>query len=131
MKKATAILITFCLLAQCLVQLGMIGLYRLNKNFIAAELCENKAKPQLNCCGKCYLGKQLRNSEEGSGKGKNIPAKSLKGENPVYILPAATSLPCCVAFMEKAVENPVTTRHRESGFMTAVFHPPATPLPQA
>ena len=29
-------------------------------------MCVNKDKPQLHCDGKCYLGKQLKNTEEDS-----------------------------------------------------------------
>lgn len=33
--------------------------YQLNKAWIAANLCENKNKPAMNCNGKCHLRKQL------------------------------------------------------------------------
>lgn len=33
--------------------------YELNKEKIAAEFCENIAKPELNCQGKCHLMKQI------------------------------------------------------------------------
>ncbi|UMB60600.1 hypothetical protein MHL31_16175 [Lutibacter sp. A80] len=34
--------------------------YYANYDYIAAELCENKDKPYLECNGKCYLKKQLK-----------------------------------------------------------------------
>jgi hypothetical protein len=37
--------------------------YTMNQPYIAANLCENKAKPQLRCKGKCYLKKQLAKAE--------------------------------------------------------------------
>lgn len=33
--------------------------YNLNKEFIIAELCENKDKPELKCNGTCHLAKQI------------------------------------------------------------------------
>ena len=39
--------------------------YSLNKNFIAATLCENRNKPACCCHGKCYLKKQLQKDETG------------------------------------------------------------------
>ena len=33
--------------------------YELNKVAIEKEFCENKAKPELKCNGKCHLSKQL------------------------------------------------------------------------
>jgi hypothetical protein len=38
--------------------------YSLNKNFIAENLCENKAKSEMHCAGKCYLSKKLAKSNE-------------------------------------------------------------------
>src|SRR5688572_22002122 len=38
--------------------------YALNKNFIAAVLCENKAKVTMHCNGKCHLRKQLAKASE-------------------------------------------------------------------
>jgi hypothetical protein len=45
--------------SQCLIFLD----YQLNKNYIAANLCENKDKPGMKCEGKCYLCKRLKNEE--------------------------------------------------------------------
>ncbi|MEQ7801458.1 hypothetical protein ABDJ41_16815 [Pedobacter sp. ASV1-7] len=42
--------------------------FELNKKYIAAEFCENKAKPELHCEGKCYLMKKLKQAEEKEQK---------------------------------------------------------------
>lgn len=36
----------------------------LNKEYIAANLCENKDKPAMHCSGKCHLKKQLNKANE-------------------------------------------------------------------
>lgn len=33
--------------------------YQINKEYIAKNLCENKDKPEMNCCGKCVVKKAL------------------------------------------------------------------------
>jgi len=38
--------------------------YALNYNYIAKVLCENKAKPQMHCNGKCHLMKELAKAAE-------------------------------------------------------------------
>lgn len=38
--------------------------YQLNYGYISEKLCENKAKPKLQCNGKCYLKKQLKKTSE-------------------------------------------------------------------
>ena len=42
--------------------------YILNKDFISANLCVNKAKPILKCNGKCHLAKQLKKSSSSKEK---------------------------------------------------------------
>lgn len=37
--------------------------FDINQDYIASALCVNKTKPELNCKGKCYLNKQLSQSE--------------------------------------------------------------------
>ncbi|UOX32217.1 hypothetical protein LXD69_09120 [Flavobacterium sediminilitoris] len=38
--------------------------YIVNYEYIATELCENVAKPELNCNGKCHLTKELAKASE-------------------------------------------------------------------
>jgi hypothetical protein len=49
--------------------------YELNKNYIAAVLCENKAKPKLHCNGKCYLAKKLKQAENSQQKQEQSSSK--------------------------------------------------------
>jgi hypothetical protein len=64
LKKALAILLTFSILVQGMVNLGLCAYYQLNKKEIAAKFCVNKNKPAMHCNGQCYLGKQLKKAEE-------------------------------------------------------------------
>ena len=48
--------------------------YELNKEYIAAKLCENKARPILKCKGKCQLAKKLA-AEDASSNTTNYQAK--------------------------------------------------------
>ncbi|HEV7382474.1 MAG TPA: hypothetical protein VGN64_21915 [Dyadobacter sp.] len=59
-------------LKQC-IALGLLGLmlvkawvipllyldFEIRRDYIVANLCENKNRPQLNCNGKCYLAKKI------------------------------------------------------------------------
>lgn len=38
--------------------------YIVNYEYISKELCENKAKPELKCNGKCHLMKELAKASE-------------------------------------------------------------------
>ena len=38
--------------------------YEVNQKYIAEKLCENRSKPWLNCNGRCYLMKKIKQAEE-------------------------------------------------------------------
>ena len=42
--------------------------FDLNKELIIEQLCENKDKPEMQCNGKCYLSKQINQTENHSNK---------------------------------------------------------------
>ncbi|MFD2863199.1 hypothetical protein [Mucilaginibacter antarcticus] len=42
--------------------------FQVNKSYIAAQLCENKARPWMNCNGSCFLMKKLKAAEEKEKK---------------------------------------------------------------
>lgn len=46
--------------------------YVVNYDFIAIELCVNKATPELHCNGKCYLIKQLAKSSDTDSTNKKV-----------------------------------------------------------
>lgn len=49
-----------------LMRLGIMLEWKINQDYIAANYCENRAKPALKCNGKCYLKKQLAEAEDQS-----------------------------------------------------------------
>ncbi|RCH55979.1 hypothetical protein DJ568_04300 [Mucilaginibacter hurinus] len=50
--------------------------YELNRGYIAAKLCENRAKPVMHCNGKCYLAKKIKQAEEKEKKNASQQLKS-------------------------------------------------------
>mgnify|MGYP001266462410 CR=1 FL=1 len=60
MKKAVVAIALMILLKPVLPVLD----YIINYEYIAKELCENKAKPELHCNGKCHLAKELAKAAE-------------------------------------------------------------------
>jgi len=42
--------------------------FEVNQKYIAAELCENRDKPQMHCNGKCYLMKKLKQAQDKEQK---------------------------------------------------------------
>jgi hypothetical protein len=44
--------------------------YKINYKYIATVLCENKAKPKMQCNGKCHLKKELKKAATEESKSK-------------------------------------------------------------
>ncbi len=96
--------------------------YTINKSYISAELCENKAKPLMHCNGQCVLMKKLAKANESNETGANKPEVKISGidyfeaiSNYSFELPkirtAEFHLPEILATI--------------TGFPGSIFHPPA------
>lgn len=110
---------------QCMMQLGIVAWYQLNKTYVATVLCENRDKPELKCCGKCYLRKQLKKTEDGTPEtGKNIPSKASKSEIPEFITAEVFRLPVRVP-ATRAPYPPAGAQAPLFRPADAPFHPPA------
>ena len=59
-----------------------------NRTEIAQALCENKDKPQMNCCGKCQLKKRLSKQDKAEDK-----ERDRKSENKTDVTSAASFFP--------------------------------------
>jgi hypothetical protein len=67
-KSALALLLFFAMQLPLMNQWGAVAYYRVNQDYIAKNLCENRDKPMMNCNGQCYLAKQLKAAEEKEQK---------------------------------------------------------------
>lgn len=100
--------------------------YLANKDYVAKELCVNKAKPQLKCNGKCHLAKQLQKLEEPQPKKPPTAPKHLKLKELEWVVASVELLP--------ATQNPVTIESTHTywndlkkaprSFSNTIFHPP-------
>jgi hypothetical protein len=124
MRIAIAILLFLSISFQCFVKLGVVVWFNYNKDYIAKNLCENRDKPHMKCCGKCYLKKKLNKVNDEQNRPGSVPMKWDKGEMPVFLIPAAT-----FAFNTIIADDLLTHR---SGYdlslvtrpHPSVFHPP-------
>jgi hypothetical protein len=64
LKSFFIIFLASLFLLQSAGKLIVIANFELNRDYIAKQLCENKAKPKLHCNGKCYLKKQLQKEDK-------------------------------------------------------------------
>ena len=94
--------------------------YFVNKEFIANNLCENKAKPKMNCAGKCHLKKQLKKETK---KEQSSPFKNLKEKNTVQLCSDLTTFAFPKYDLGKVL-NPKHVLLKLSSIAFSIFHPP-------
>jgi hypothetical protein len=75
MRRFTACLLIAALVSANFSRLFIYAGFEMNRNYIAAHLCENVNKPWLRCDGKCYFIKKIKQTEE---KEKNDERQSQK-----------------------------------------------------
>ena len=60
----TVIYLALIILIRMMAMPISLAEYALNKNFIAANFCENRYKSEIHCAGTCYLNKQLARAND-------------------------------------------------------------------
>ena len=110
------------ILLQTFNQVVIVAQFYANRDFIAKNLCENRAKPERKCCGKCYLSKQLNKADDT--KSSNVVSKLVLEEVTCFVLPVIY----CIPFVATTTDQPLKAGY-ESVLLTrppgAVFRPPS------
>ncbi|HEY1039464.1 MAG TPA: hypothetical protein VGF30_08680 [Bacteroidia bacterium] len=124
MRALVSILLLAVILFQTTAKLSILIQFKINQDYIAKNLCINRAKPKSCCEGSCHLNKQLEEEE----KQENVPsAPNLKGK--FELMPCTVMVEQKWSFDKNIIEpsfiyilKEYTTESR------AVFHPPDFPL---
>lgn len=68
MRSVIAYILLAAIMLPTLSPWGTIAYFKLNREYIAKVLCENRKRPELHCDGKCYLAKKLKQQQEKQDK---------------------------------------------------------------
>ena len=120
MKKIVFLLALFMLLKPGLPVVE----YVVNYNYISKVLCENKAKPQMHCNGKCHLMKELAKASENE-KPISSDKKSTTQEFEILFLEEIQSFRIASIFFHKRLK--INNNYSNLYFRlnsTSVFRPP-------
>lgn len=71
MKFFAVPILILLLMSQTFSSLFVVLSFKLNQDYIAKNICENRYRPQLNCKGNCVLMKKLKQQEKEE---QNSPA---------------------------------------------------------
>lgn len=124
MKLILVPILVMLLLTQTFSKWLVVLEYNLNKDYIAQKLCVNKAKPKLNCHGKCQMMKRLveeekQNSSNTTNHASKVQIQEVLYSNETTQLTIPLLIPSSSSYNE---ESPVFI-HKVPA--PAVFHPPA------
>lgn len=124
MSRFTALFLAGIICCQAFYNVGVLSYWVANRSYIAANLCENRAKPKMHCEGKCYLKKNLAGATNPSSSDASLP--TLKKGLDLAECPALVA----VFLYGPVVLETIPVLWRENcqyaaGFPNAVFHPPS------
>jgi len=119
LKTTLTISLAFLFLLQSFTRTFIIVNYQVNKEYVANVLCENKAKKELHCEGKCHLKKELDKEE----KSESTPSGSSKEKFEITLFIPVHEQKIVI---EETVIKPVFgyTASLTEKFAVPVFHPP-------
>ena len=120
-RRLVAITLLLALLSSILSKLFVYAEFKSNQAYIAANLCENRDRPELNCEGKCYLMKKLKAAEDKEKKQEKASEKKAGFE-----MFFATELSLATPVAEVPAQKPsVAIFFTLPQFSTEISHPPA------
>lgn len=76
-KRFLALLLIVLMISANFTRLFIYAGYEVNQKYIAEKLCENRNKPWLNCHGRCYLMKKIKQAEDKERSTERQIQKSL------------------------------------------------------
>jgi predicted NACHT family NTPase len=76
-RPVVAYLLIVAVMSASFSRLFVYAGFEMNRNYIAAHLCENRHKPWLHCNGKCYFIKKIRQAEEKEKSDERQSQKNL------------------------------------------------------
>jgi len=123
MRSVIAYLLLFAVMLPTLSPWGTVAYFHVNRTYIARVLCENRDRPKLNCNGKCYLAKMLKQQQEKKDKEttekvENMPVAQL------FFLSAFTYSFKPSGFIEKKKNAFYYKINTYSAFLRLILRPP-------
>jgi len=122
MKKIASLLLIAAFLVQCTSQLWIMVAFKINQDFIAANLCINRFDAIPVCKGSCYLEDQLNQEQKQQQKLPDLKNKEInifcQGSSGDFLNPASA--------LKEIIEFPFhTTSFITSDYLRSIFHPPS------
>lgn len=121
LKRCTAFLLLLAFAAMTFSRAVILVDFYANQDYIAKNLCENRDKPQMHCCGKCLLRKRLAHEDN---QDKNNPERKSDDRNEVLFFEESSVVlaPPFVSLISSPIHPVVSGTPVDRTF--PFFHPP-------
>lgn len=120
MKVVTTIFLTITIFLQTFSTYIIQADFFLNRSYIAKNLCVNREKPRMQCNGKCYLSKKLKEQEN---QDQQVPVSKNEQFN---IQPFFVPAPFLLVNTGTAIKMKYFIKNDQAvaSFSHSIFHPP-------
>jgi hypothetical protein len=123
MKFIAVPILILLIMTQTFSKWVMIADYNINRDYIANNLCENKAKPALKCKGKCQLMKKMAAEEnQDKNQGSQNTGKEKISELLYFEKITTADFNDC---LQNSIAFPDYCLTPYSSPYFSIFHPPA------
>ncbi|WP_234650268.1 hypothetical protein [Dyadobacter sp. CY356] len=99
--------------------------FHVRRDYIVANLCVNRNRPQLHCDGKCYLAKKLAALEEQEKKQAERDYMSKLLFQPMELKSYSLEMPSCKLRESNLVSYNFLGQVKVLNHFPDIFHPPA------
>lgn len=121
MRLLAVSILLFSFLTQHVSRLYWVADYYINPT-VYIKNCENKAKPKLNCKGKCQMAKKIKEEEQ-----KDQEQQERRNQEKNETLSSRSFFPTSLLFILSSTTSQGLTLHDEGQLRDhtgAIFHPP-------
>lgn len=120
LNRILAIFLIVAIVGSGFSRLMVYAGFKANQSYIAKELCENKSRPLLNCNGKCYLMKKLKQAEDKEKKQE----KEEKGSRYQEALPVSVAAVLTIRSLVDFKTYPHFSTPPLQNITSSIFQPP-------
>ena len=111
------------LLSNSLIKGALFVNYLVNQAEITKQFCENKAKPKLNCNGKCHLAKQF--AKQDKQEKSTSETSKFKVESVEIVAQINEPISFVYPIQSKSTNNHYAySEARSDAHLAEIFHPP-------
>lgn len=118
-KRYTALLLIISVLTANFCDVLVYVGFEFNREYIATSLCENIDKPMLNCAGKCYLAKKIKQAEEKE-KGQERQSQKNRFQEALISQKIKLEYPLSIILTGSSLEKSFDLAQ----YSKSIFHPP-------